>query len=146
MPSLPDSTDVDRTSLLFVKKANLDNRIWKLEFEDTMPILLVNNMDEKVAIREFIRSNPMFLSLVFPSVVETIFKKIFEDFSEDEDDWKSKWIKYAEVNLSISLPPSLRTDGQSAEKDVWIDSVVNEFCKKFKIKNRFTKLLQEIGE
>ena len=60
--------------------------------------------------------------------------KIFDDFPEDKDDWKSKWIKYANDNLGISLPNELMGDGLTTEKELWIDSVVNAFCNKYKIK------------
>ncbi|MBX3063295.1 MAG: hypothetical protein KF726_09990, partial [Anaerolineae bacterium] len=142
-----DSNQVTRVGLLPVKFDPLADQIWKLNFDQdgTDPVLSINdNLDiPDIPIAQLVRQNPIFLTLVFPHVVRQILERIafnIEDNfeAEDQDHWSNRWKRYGRslVGTEMSL------DDEDAQRE-WIESVVQAFCAKNKIKEAFESYIRD---
>lgn len=138
-PSLPEDEEKEKTSLLPVEYRDLGNTVWKLELDEE-PVLLLNNTID--GIREAARSDPMFLSLVYPEIVRRILYEavIKRGFTDDEDDWENRWVNFAE-GLGVSEPPEGIDEAATNDKEQWIDDAVSAFSREIKAKDKFTKSL-----
>ena len=148
--SISPGTDVPRASLLPVAYRDLGERIWRLELDSPAPVLEVNNqIRSDVAIREIVRREPAFLSLVLPSVLREILTHILiiqEHLDTEGESWQSQWLhlasSYPAVNALSSLPPDPRRN--VIEYIDWIEDAVNAFSKHHRIKPKFEEWLEEL--
>jgi hypothetical protein len=78
-------------------------------------------------------------------VVRQILHKIvvdddYTDADADEDDWMSGWLKFAIETLGRRvLPSSGGSEPILQEKLNWIDNVVEAFCSKHQVLEKFVK-------
>jgi hypothetical protein len=138
--------DARRISLLPVNFADLGKEIWRLDFWNTGPVLIVNQKIEGVSITEIVKSDELFFSLVYPSVLREILIRILiiDDAFEDNDpeSWQNLWLAFVE-NLpdvpKITDAPEFENFSSNQEFFLkWIDEdVIPAFCKKFTIKEKF---------
>ena len=131
-----DEKEADKESILGVRYSDgLGDEVWRLDLSGNLPLLELNKDLEDLSLREIVRSDPLFISLVLPAVVRQIFAYIVDQgVDASGDDWKSLWLRYA---AQIGAEPDIRWSDRE-EKEKWIDSaVVPAFCRKFKIKERF---------
>lgn len=118
--------DDSRIPLLPVTNESLGDDIWRLEFEGDQTILKVNsNLGEW----RILARDPMFVSLVYPAVFRLILIRILvqekHHDTEDLDDWRSRWLRFA-----ISLPGVCAIpDEKGIELDDWIDDTVAAFSR-----------------
>jgi hypothetical protein len=135
-----------RISLLPVAYDNLDKEIWKLDFRDVGPVLILNNKIESVNVTEIVKTSDLFFSLVYPSVLREILVRILvidEAFEEDDPElWQNLWLAFVE-NLP-DVPKITNThefENISGHPDFflkWIDDdVIPAFCRKYTIKEKF---------
>lgn len=112
----------------------LDQQLWKLDFEQEPPQLLVNK-DAKPSWKEMARS-PHFLALVYPEVFRSVLGNILleHQWSEDDDagDWQSDWIRFAK---NLGGLASLPLEHQKAERETWIEDAVAAFARRMQLKN-----------
>jgi hypothetical protein len=141
----------NRLCLLHADFVDLGQLIWRLDLEGDWPILQLNQKIENI--REVARSEPSFLTLVYPEVVRQVLYRIVvtEDHTDPEtdgeDDWMSAWLRFALLILGgrKQLPPSGESEPILQEKFKWIDDVVDAFCSSNQILDKFAKSLK-IGE
>ena len=132
------STDEDenRTGLLpVVADENLGDEIWRLEYDDRQTLLKVNS--GRGNWREVAR-DPVFVSLVYPSVLRAVLRRVlaqegYRD-TEDADDWRSRWLRFAAGLPGVGDPPLGDDENRF---DDWIDSAASAFCRRHNIRSTF---------
>lgn len=94
----PEQNEGERTPLLPVKPQKLGDEIYRLDFSDDRPLLLINSDAGNYA---DIGRSPAFMSLVYPGVFREILNRVLLIEKHDDDanseEWKSQWIKFASV-------------------------------------------------
>lgn len=130
--------ETNRTSILHVNTCDLGEQIWRMNFEsgNTFPVLEVNS--DIPGIKEIIKNDPKFFSLVYPAALREILWNIVtdhQDFETDGDSWQSKWLLFCEKTLGIKT--ILEKDIESELLQQWINDVVDSFCRIYKVKKLF---------
>lgn len=137
-PLEPEEEDAQRQPLLPVKSERLNGPLWRVEFEGSETILLIDDNVEK----EEVTNNPAFIATVYPSALREILQRIYiEGFEDDYNDtegngWEAQWLKFAVHQLSAEEPP-LRY-GDQTERDQyfeWVEDVVRRFSRLHNIVN-----------
>jgi len=137
-PRKSTDTDENRIPLLpVVPDQNMGDEIWRLEFDDQQTLLKVNSGlgDWRALVRD-----PVFLALVFPTVFRTILWRIlFQEKhhdTEDSDDWRSLWLRFA-----ISLPGIIEPPSENDEMhfEDWIDTAASSFCRRHSIRTTYER-------
>ncbi|MCR4307997.1 MAG: hypothetical protein NUV80_05535 [Candidatus Berkelbacteria bacterium] len=136
-------------SLLKVGIKSLDGRPWKLEYDaaDYPTIYVDSDIEAGVSLA---RTNTFFQSVVFPSVMEDILRKILveEEYTpsgdpEPEDIWKEGWLDFA-----ASMPGNTKyptdEDWSLDEKQNWIESSIVGFCRNSNSLRKLRVALKEI--
>lgn len=119
--------------------------IWRIDFsENEEPVLLVNsNIVESP--NALVRSDA-FVALVLPQVLRQILSRILLidqfDVSEDESDWRHKWIRLCERLPGVPRPPSPEIGDRdqldnAADIEDWTNEAVAAFVRKFHIDRTF---------
>lgn len=134
---LPEDVEEDRLPLLPVKPADLGSLVWRVDFTDD-PILLVNrNLDWRA-----VTTSPAFKSLACPAAMRELLVRILKveehTDSEDEDDWKSKWLRFAQTLPGMSEPED-NNDGY----DDWIDAAVEALARVQRLMDQFAAFWQK---
>jgi len=134
------STDEDenRIPLLpVVPDDNLDDEIWRLEFDDQQTLLKVNSTlgDWRALARD-----PVFLSLVYPAVFRTVLGRILHQEkhrdTEDAEDWRSRWLRFAaDLTGGVDLP----SEDDETRLDDWIDTAASAFCRRNNIRATYVR-------
>lgn len=138
--------EIHITSLLAVHVDSLDNVVYKLKFpEDDLPLLILNeelDLTFDQGIKAIARGHPLFVSLVYPSVVRDILSRILlverrEAETDDEPSWVGKWIRFAKSKNPEPVP---HVDEESDDPEPlvdWIETVVEEVGRELKVVRRF---------
>ncbi len=130
--------DASEQSILPVRDTDLTYVVWKLDFEDNEPQLLVNSRID--GIKEIVRYDPTFAALVFPAVLKEILENVIDEWSGESDDeqpWVTNWMTFAS-SLTNETPPA-RDDVEQRQR--WIDDSVRAFAKKNRLLNRYRDVL-----
>lgn len=118
---------------------SLGKRIWSLDFRTDRPYLVVNESIPNI--REKIKSDDAFFSLVYPEVIKRIALKVAESdgFFEDElSGWASQWMKFfSEVLFQKNLPEK---DNEEAI-DEWCNDISDAFARKYGVLDRYNSIL-----
>ena len=135
----PAWLDGGQESLLPVKPDDtLGQEVYRLSFDDGI-VLLINDKIEQW--REVSR-DPVFMALVYPSVLKMILSRILlnREQSEDdnEEDWPEQWIEFAKSHLGMDEPPQFESGGPESVSQ-WIDRAVTSFCTKNQSFDRFSR-------
>lgn len=134
------STDEDENCiplLPVVPDENLGDEIWRLEFDDQQTLLKVNSAlgDWRALARD-----PVFLALVYPSVFRAVLWRVLVQEkhrdTEDADDWRSRWLRFAAGLPGVGDPPS---EDDEARLDGWIDSAASAFCRRHNIRATYER-------
>lgn len=125
--------DDKRQHLLEPVPEELDQQLWKLNFEADPPTLLVNK-HVKPSWKDLARS-PQFIALVYPEVLRRMLTRalIDEQWSEDDEDedWKSDWVRFAR-NLGLGSPPLVDL---RSERESWIEEAVAAFARRLALRD-----------
>lgn len=130
-----DSSD-GRQAILPVDFIDLGKRIWTLEFRTDRPVLCVNSSITNI--REKVKSDDVFFSLVFPEVIKRIARELVEaeGFWEDElNGWQSEWIKFFREEL---LQNHLPIPNDPESQDEWSNDISEAFARKNNVFQRYT--------
>jgi hypothetical protein len=137
----PDQSEGARTPLLPVKPQKLGDEIYRLDFSDDRPLLLINSDAGDYA---DIARSPAFVSLVYPAVFREVLTRILlvekHDDDSNRDDWKSQWLRFASLNPGLGELPD---PAQTEERSDWIDKVVSVFSKQLQIRAKFAEFWKE---
>jgi len=129
-----DVRDAGRRSLLNTRGDDLDEAIWRLDFDDSRsgPILVVNNRlgDWRQAVQ-----TTSFRSLVYPELLRQILSKALVDFEDDQQDWHADWIAFACRMPGVSDPPDAEANGDVSSD--WVEDAVAAFCRQQRCTEKF---------
>ncbi|MGB0414357.1 MAG: hypothetical protein ACPGJU_07900 [Coraliomargarita sp.] len=131
-PEEPEERDARRRPLLPVKSEPLNGPLWRVDFEGTETILLIDDRVEK----EEVANNSAFIAAVYPSALREILQRIYvEEFTGDyndaeTEDWEAQWLKFAVRQLMADEPP-IRYDDTSDREEYfeWVEDVVSRFSR-----------------
>ncbi|OAI41707.1 hypothetical protein AYO40_02625 [Planctomycetaceae bacterium SCGC AG-212-D15] len=138
-----NQTEERRNPLLPVKSDDIGHEVYRLDFSNDPPILLVNRA---AGDKEAIARSPLFMSIVYPAALREILTRIVQieevdDPDDDGDSWQARWLKFA-VALPGVGPVPAKDDG---DREQWIDDVVATFAKQQAMLDRFTAAWQKGG-
>ena len=123
-------SEARKRSLLPVKRGPIGDAIWQVNFDvpdDGEPELIVNDKFDEVAIREILRTDAYFTSLIYPAVLNAILTEaiIVNDIKTDDGDgWASKWLKFVYAFSGVAPLPEDANRNRCRE---WINEVVSQF-------------------
>jgi hypothetical protein len=140
---LPGEAEERRNPLLPVKSDDIGHEVYRLDFSNDPPILLINRAagDKDAIVR-----SPLFMSIVYPAALREILNRIIhiEDLDDPDDDgesWQARWLKFASALPCVGpVPP--KDDG---DRDQWIDDAVAAFAKQQSMLDRFLAGWQKGG-
>jgi hypothetical protein len=131
----PGEADERRNPLLPVKSDDTGHEVYRLDFSNDPPMLLVNRA---AGDKDAIARSPLFMSIVYPAVLREILNRIlyveeFDDPDDDGENWQARWLRFAGGLAGVgSVPP--KDDG---DRDQWIDDAVAAFAKQQTMLDRF---------
>ena len=133
LPARIEGVALDRESLLWSRFVDLGDEVWRLDLSGSWAFIELNEDLKTAGIHELLRDN-IFFSLVLPSIVREILTNIIfvqEFVDADGDDWRSRWLAYAE-SLGGNMPEL------PEDRKRWIDQdVVGAVCRKLQAKEKF---------
>jgi hypothetical protein len=134
-------------SLLYFNPADLGEEVWRVRFDDEMPVLEVNERIEDA--RERARSDPGFHALVYPAVLRTILARILivdhhDDPYAGDDDWRTLWLDFVCRTTGIEPPPVVTDGDAESDYEAWIEDAVGAFCEKHNTCSAFVSSLQDV--
>ncbi|MFY0583833.1 hypothetical protein ACN28S_64570 [Cystobacter fuscus] len=125
-----------RYSILPVNFRDLGQEIWRLKLDGDRPVLEVNRLD---GMEEYVRSSPMFLSLVYPAVIREVLQHLLlveeEEDSADDTTWQGLWMRFSKQYNSEPVPP---VEEDPYLRREWIEQVVKRFSESLKLREKFT--------
>jgi hypothetical protein len=135
------STDEDenRIPLLpVVPEDNMGDEIWRLEFDDQQTLLKVNS---ELGNWRALARDPVFIALVYPAVFRAVLWRILVQENqhrdtEDMDDWRSRWLRFAVGLPSVGDPPA---EDDEAKLDDWINSAASAFSRRHNIRATYER-------
>jgi hypothetical protein len=131
-----------RRHLLVPVPDALDQQLWRLNFDEDPPSLLVNR-DAKPSWKELARS-PQFISLVYPGVFRSMLTRIIidEQWTQDDEEsgWQSDWMRFA-FNLG-GIAPLPRADAEQERRD-WVEEAVAAFCRRLQLRLIWDRTFEE---
>ena len=137
----PDSDeDIQKNSLLPVKSTPLEELTWKVEIENGVkPVLCINSRIPDA--KGQLASNPRFQSLILPAALRQILMfYLWNDDTDDDDPIAGQWLLFAEQLLTErphENDPLLLMQ--------WIDDVVSEFSRAFRLTEMLLLKLEEVS-
>jgi hypothetical protein len=121
----PGESEERRNPLLPVKSDDIGHEVYRLDFSNDPPILLINRAagDKDTIVR-----SPLFMSIVYPAALREILNRIihvedFDDPDDEGDSWQARWLRFATALPSVG---PIKDDG---DRDQWIDDAVAAFAK-----------------
>ncbi len=139
-----------KNPLLPVIYKDLEQEMWRLEYTPEGPFLVINNQLIDYGIREHIRTDNSFISLVYPTIIRDILLRIFlyqEVFETEGEGWENDWLKFVTgIPGSADLPePEEDSSGKTQNTEDFLEWIDNEavpaFCKKFDFKEKYQQEL-----
>ena len=136
-PRRADEAEDRRIPLISVDRdPDLGQQVYRVDLRDR-PTLYIN-----AAVGDWrqVALHPAFVSLVLPELFRTVLVRILHTDehtdSEDPDDWRSQWLRFA--TLLPGVPEVPQTD-DAGELDPWIEGAVESFCRNQRVLDRFRK-------
>ena len=138
LDAIVDPNRASTSSLLPVRAVDLEQEVFKVDFEDDEPVLYIN---EKCGDWKAVAHEPLFISIAYPSIIRMLFYRILskgdDQSREDNNSWQSQWISLGESLVRKPTPERLEED--ELVLDEWIDKVAKAFCRKFKVLDLFER-------
>ncbi len=131
-------------SILPVNPIDLGDQVWKLNFTHERPYLEVNSRIPDIM--NLIKEDRKIFSLVYPAAIRQIFNRILvhEDWDDpdgDSSDWRAQWLKWGIHWHSDKERPVQGEFSECSDAwDEWIENIADSFCKKHRIRDKFTNL------
>ncbi|MBI2949003.1 MAG: hypothetical protein HYY23_15285 [Verrucomicrobia bacterium] len=128
--------DANKESLLPVVPFELGDELWQVDLDDE-PRLLVNKSAS--ADWRLMALSPVFVSLVYPAVLREVLRSVLASGhrdTEDDSEWRSKWLRFATLLPGVDPEPPSEDDGEDAALR-WVNDAVAAFAKKLALKEKF---------
>ncbi len=146
----PETAKVRQIPLLPVQPYDLGELAWRVDFDTGQPVLWVNNRISP-RIMDIVKTDPVWLSLVFPAAIREILSRILLD-EEPGDPWTDDgpialWLRWSS-ELTGSRPPESDDDEDEvdAERREWIEQVVVAFSMQIHASDRYRLSLSEVQD
>lgn len=127
--------DQDEPDLVRFCDADLDGRLWDIDFDDNGPIVQV---ERSAGGAQVVGRSDQFRAAVYPEILRrTLQRAIFEEMAsvDDEEHWLSTWFHgFLKAKLNLSAPPAEPITSQIE----WIDEAVNSFGRRFRLADLWT--------
>jgi len=130
----------NRDTILPVQGENLGQVLWRVDFQDEGPVLLLNSQVTEPNIIELAQTDGEFQSLVYPAAFEQILWKIIVDTEdvEDPDRWPSAWARLASRLSGEGLLDPTDYEGDYSLATEKIKLYVEKFADEFRFRERFS--------
>lgn len=127
-----DIQQAAQQSFVVVRPHDLGERVWKIDFDESQPLLLVNSRLHDH--QDFIKRKEV-AALVLPEVLQRILEEAAEHGGDDDDadGWRMMALRLGERLAGRVVPPS--TDKE--EIDRWVDEVVGVFARRHQLIDAF---------
>lgn len=138
-----DEQEDFRKPLLPVISKSLNGIVSRVDFEDR-PRLEINSA---IGNWRELAGTPAFRAMVLSYAVKEILTRILhiekfcETDTDDLDDWKTQWLKYAAALPGVGNPPE--DCSNEGRVDDWIDTAVSAFGRTFGVLDWFNTFWQE---
>ena len=120
-----DIQQAAQQSFVVVRPQDLGDRVWKIEFDEAQPLLLVNSrlLDHQ----DFLKRKEV-AALVLPEVLQRILGKAAERGADEEggSGWQTLAVRLGERLAGRVVPPT--TDEEAIE--LWVDEAVGAFSRR----------------
>jgi hypothetical protein len=135
-----------RHPLLIPVPEELGNLIWKVDFDQEEPLLLINHNCRPSWVDA--AKNPHFAALVYPQATRMILQRglLGEDAwteHDDEDSWQSRWVAFAQM---LGAPEDVPNKDDAAARLEWIEEAVSAFASQNKILEMWNAVVDPMGE
>jgi hypothetical protein len=131
----PEDSEEERIPLFPVAPDDLGAEVYRVDFSDGPPKLLVNRT---VGDWRQVAQSPPFRSLVYSAALRQILTRILciERYGDidDAEDWRSRWLRFAVGLSGVGDVPDTE-DLDACE--VWIDAAVAAFARQFQMTDQF---------
>ena len=116
-----------RRSLFPIERKELHSEVWKVEFDDAGPVLVLNYNIPGLTAR--IQKDPLVNGLLLPAALRIVLDTLSRDPGEDEEAevWKTQWYRFLREDLSY--PDEVPDGADDEEREIWVDGAVRAFCK-----------------
>lgn len=126
-----------RQAILPVDFTDLGKRIWTLDLRANGPVLVANSSIDNI--REKVKSDDIFFSLVYPEIIKRIALEITKSdgfFEEELSGWQSEWMKFfRQVLMQTNV---LNSDANEEIIDDWCNDMSDAFARKYDIIQRYS--------
>lgn len=120
-----DINQAAQQSFVVVRPQDLGDRVWKIDFDEAQPLLLVNSRLQDH--QDFLKRKEV-AALVLPEALQRILVRAAERGADDEagSGWQSMALRLGERLAGRVVPPS--TDDEEIER--WVDEAVGAFSRR----------------
>jgi hypothetical protein len=123
-----DETPDRRRSLFPIERRELHSEVWKVQFDDAGPVLVLNYNIPNLTAR--IQKDPLVNGLLLPAALRVVLDTLSREPGEDEENevWKTQWFRFLREDLSY--PDEVPDGGDDEDRESWVDGAVRAFCKR----------------
>ena len=115
--------------ILMVQLFDIAPRAWKLDIrEDAHPVLYLDSSIPDA--RAWARTDPTFISSVFPAVIREIFDNILVEGDSPDIEWVADWLKWAGTLMPDQVTPF---EEHRQRQQEWIDNLLDRFCQQNRV-------------
>jgi hypothetical protein len=128
-PKGPD--DDKQNDLVRWKDAELDGRLWDMEFDEHGPVVLVEKSVGYAAVGQDAR----FIAIAYPEILRRTLDHVllYEKMPlEDNESWFAPWYK-SYLRGKLGLPPAPEDIADVEQRRDWIEQAVAVFGRQFKV-------------
>jgi hypothetical protein len=128
-----DKGESGEDGILLFQPKDIAPRTWKLEIRDSEPPIVY--IDKTIPDpRTWVRSDPVFVSTVFPAIIQQVFSAILLYPAPQEVDWMQDWLRWSDILVPGATIPAAADDQDIKEE--WIDRLLDSFCLKHRLLDR----------
>lgn len=124
-------------SLLPILPESMGHELWRIDFTDDEPVLLVNS---DVGDWKGFAAKPIFQALVLPEAARQVARWVLDAGLTDVTDLESAAAQWARLMINWGYNPMTVTVDQRVE---WINDFVQMFCRRFNFREMIPELIGE---
>lgn len=132
----PRGLDDDKQNdLVRWKDAELDGRLWDMEFDDNGPVVLV----EKAVGHATVGQDGRFIAVAYPEILRRTLEHVLLHEKlplDDTESWFAPWYK-SYLFGKLGLPPAPEDASDVEQRRDWIEQAVSAFGKQYKVADQW---------